>query len=99
MQMKESDVKSQGEVVAKAEYPEFETLDEVVEELGERRILKTINASIRTDAMNVARTKVVGRGPSQTVTLEALARCTVEEIAECAGDLEKLKELVANKLG
>lgn len=85
--------------VADASYPEYETISEAVDTLGEDKALELINAQVRTNEMNRTRALYRPGEPSKTLLRsKALGRISGEEFMSCAGDVEKIEALIKDKM-
>lgn len=93
----ESDVKSKGEVVGKAKFPIFDTIEEAVRELGEKECIDLLNAQVKTNEQNNVRAAATGKPTKARIKEMAVLNITAEELAECAGDQNKVLSLIASK--
>ena len=85
-------------VVGMADYPIYETGQEAIDGLGEAKLLKLVNAQIRTDAMNKVRAAYNQKPTKTALRNKAMAAITVEEFTGVAGDPAKLETLIQKKM-
>lgn len=94
----ESEVCSASKPVGTAEYPEYETITEALEAIGEAEVLSRLNAQIRTDAMNQIRGQFNKTPSKATLQRLAMARITEAEFKEVVGDMVRFNALVDAKI-
>lgn len=84
------------EVVAKIDYPEYETLDEAVKALSEARALELCNVQVATNAKNEARAAATGVPSQSKLKEEAFMRLAQHphKLQEVAGDAVRLNALL-----
>lgn len=98
MQTKTADVKSKGVVVGVAEFPEYETLEEASQDLGEEHLLGLLNAQIKTNSMNDVRAAATGKPSKSKLQAMAIARLTPEDFQSVAGDESAIQRLIEKKM-
>ena len=92
------EVKSDSKVVGQAEFFQFDSVDEAVQEMTSEKVLKLVNAQVQTDAMNIVRATATSKPSKIALERMAMASITVEEFQAVAGDRFKLDQLVAKKV-
>lgn len=98
METKTANVKSKTQVVGVATFVVCETLAEAVEHHGEVEVLNLVNTQHKTNEMNVIRQAVTGKPSKKVIEEKAMQKITGEEFTAVAGDIGKLKALMAEKV-
>lgn len=94
------DVKSKSEVVGEAVFPQYDNVQEAVQQEGEETCLGYINAQVKTNELNRVRAVATGKPSKATLMQMALQEITVdrmEELAACAGDKVKINQLLEDQ--
>jgi hypothetical protein len=95
---KQVQVKSGKQIVATVDIVSFDSVSEALGALGEKKVLDLLNTQHATNAKNSARAAAVGKPTKASRLVEAIARCTVEEMVECGGDKASVQALLDSKI-
>lgn len=94
MKTEKNDVRSNGKVVAVAEYPVYDSTQEAIDELGSDKVLEFVNARVRGDEMTRQRQLATAKPSRESLRNKARFRITTEQIIACDGDEQKLAALI-----
>ena len=97
MQTGTSEVKSKGKVVGEAKFPIFDSIEEAVQQLGEKDCVDLLNSQVKTNEQNTIRAEKTGKPSKAAITQKAVLSITAEELQGCIGDQDKLSALIASK--
>lgn len=83
--------------VATANFQLYDSVSEATSSLGEEKILKLINAQVRTNAMNEERARATGTPSEQSFKDQATTSLTAEEFMSVQQDVAKYRALIETK--
>jgi hypothetical protein len=85
--------------VGEVKFNHYETVAEAQHDLGDEKLLKLLNVQVKTSAMNDHRRKFMPQEGKQALRNKAIARVTIEEWGQAAGDQEKIDALIEKYVG
>jgi hypothetical protein len=106
MKIGEADVSSDRKTIGKADFPQFDSMDEAMNHaeygLGEEKALDLLNAQIKTNAMNALRTAAT-KGPTKgalrsKAMSEIVKEITNGEHTEVIGNETALNNLIGKRM-
>lgn len=92
------EVKSQSEVVGEASFPHYDNTQEVLDGIGEVKMLELVNSQVKTNAMNLVRAEKTGKPSKIRQRSNALAAAPTEELVAASGDADLMDALIAKYL-
>jgi hypothetical protein len=98
MKTVEKQVKSKGEVVSTIVVPVYDSLAEMVDAVGEAKVLKLANEQLITNLQNEERASKTGKPSNAKLVKQAINNITPEEFAAVAGDPAGIEALIAKKI-
>jgi hypothetical protein len=98
MQTVKANVKSKGQVVGVASFPQFDTLEEATSQIGADAVLKLTNVQLGTNAKNEVRAAATGKPPKKRIRQLAHARLTEAELLSTLGQEGALDALLEQKM-
>ncbi len=86
-------------VVGVATYPQYDTLQECLDNIGEAEVVRLVNVQTETTALNIVREEKTGSPSAETLRKQALANVTTDQaklqkLVACAGDQVKIGQLI-----
>jgi len=72
-QNQSAEVRSKGKIIATAEYPKYDSVQEALDGMGEDATLSLVNAMVKTNAMNSARSANSTKKNKTVLTHKAIA--------------------------